>query len=481
MPGWLPNGITLEGLLGQIHGGGNPSSPAHIRDTGHSQDFDTWLKGLPTGTMPWDWFTLGEWLRQNDPKMHTFFQAAQNMGPPGMIALFEMWSHNESFKATLQRYWEQKVKEQPIAHVDTGTGGKSGSDVQSGTQAADPVPMPFDKSHFWVGPGYSYGDEVPRSYYPSGVHEGQDYQTPTGTELKSPFTATVSKVGYDPDGYGNYIDLQFGNQGNFMRFAHLQYIGVKEGDHVTPGQSFGQSGHSGLSIGVNGGDGGHVLIELRNGRNQALDPRPLLEQIFKGTTFAKLTEFGVDQIGAYNPAATYETTPDGHQLWAGTPDRTLYDMVDSEYSKRYGTHAPWSVVMGMRHAGIVNTSQMKSIADNWPSDIPGVTFGTRDKISATVGSFAEKQWGRPVPDSVVKQLAREGKTTQEEIKLWFMDHMPNDIPKGEYQQVYDAAAPAITNAYKQGPSPAYINYLWEQSKTKPAGTNTVSPKKMGME
>jgi hypothetical protein len=82
---------------------------------------------------------------------------------------------------------------------------------------------------------------------------------------------------------------------------------------------------------------------------------------------------------------------------------------------------------------------------------------------------------------VVKQLAREGKTTQEEIKLWFMDHMPNDIPKGEYQQVYDAAAPAITNAYKQGPSPAYINYLWEQSKTKPAGTNTVSPKKMGME
>jgi hypothetical protein len=172
-------------------------------------------------------------------------------------------------------------------------------------------------------------------------------------------------------------------------------------------------------------------------------------------------------------------------LYAGTPERALYDMVNTVYEKRYGTAAPYSLVWAMQAAGVTNSSQMAALADSWPSDVPGVSFGTRDNIYNIANGIAMKEWGRPIPDSLVKQLASAGMVTSNQIKSWFDDHIPTDIPKADYQQVYDAALPSMQSAYGEGPSPAYVGYLWGQNQqapptppttTAPVATPTVTSK-----
>jgi hypothetical protein len=391
------------------------------------------------------------------------------------VATFLGWN---SSNAHVQ-YWVNNGGAVPANPTTTdsipsgGTGtGVSGTGAAQADPSAATVQDPFP-SQFFNNPSYqgnNYGDPKPADTYWGGWqwHQGQDYGVPQGTQLSFPFAGKVTQVGYDPNGDGNYVTVTFGDQGLHMTYAHLSYVQVKQGDTVTPGQQVALSGGDGPGAGIS--TGAHLLVVLQDAHNNPIDPRPLLQQIYGGATLGQLEKLGVGQTGSTQATGSY-VTPDGHVIWPGSPDDAYYSMISTVYEHYYGTKPPWSMVMAMRQSGIQNTDQMAAVAANWPSDIPGVNFGTRENIYNTANGIAVKNYGRPIPDALVKQLAQQGRTTNDDIKEWFDTHISADMPAADYQQIYDAVNPMFQSTYNQGPSPEYIGYLWGQTQVPalPAG------------
>jgi len=523
MPGWVPMSIGLEGMLSQLSASSTPAPPISRGDA---------PPGFESGDAGADLTTIAQWFLSGigvtgvspprgypdprgggaidltgsptdqlaqlilhrmgteaaiDPRKMSVAQAAAQRAKNDAAYRYQLaqWLGWEQSNPHVQ-YWiasggglpsnpTEKVAAVPSGGKATGTTPTPRTDPSAGK-----VPMPFDYKIF-SNPdyhGYNYGDQAPPNSYKSGWHEGQDYGVPNNTPIMAPFAGKV-RVGYEPSGYGNYVDLVFGNQGNYLRFAHLGYVSVRNGQTISPGTQLALSGSTGYSTGP------HLLIEERNARNQPIDPRPLLSAIYNngnGQSFAALETAGVAETGTLAPPGTsfgYEVTPDGHILYAGTPDRAYYDMVNTAYQQRYGVQAPYSLVMAMKAAGVQNTSQMAAVAANWPSDIAGMTFGQRDQVYNTANSIALKNWNRPIPDSLVKRLAAQGLTAPDDIRLWFDSHLSSDIPAAEYQQIYDAANPAINQAYGEPPAPDYIGYLWGQTQAPPSSTTPTTTKPPG--
>jgi RHS repeat-associated protein len=81
-------------------------------------------------------------------------------------------------------------------------------------------------------------------------HGGVDLVAPVGSDVKSAAIGTVAKIGWDPDGYGNYIIVEHIG-GYYTLYGHLSGIGsgIKVGSSVGNGQSIGSSGNTGGSTG----------------------------------------------------------------------------------------------------------------------------------------------------------------------------------------------------------------------------------------
>lgn len=398
----------------------------------------------------------------------------------GWLGWNEKNAHVQSWVANGGGIPDNPTQAQAIAGATSPASGSTAPASAVAAASTAKVPFPFPYSDF-SNPGYkgnNFGDPLPPGTYWGGWqwHKGQDYGVAQGTTLNFPFAGKVKTVGYDPQGYGHYITVEFGDQGATLTFAHLSYVQAKQGDTINPGEQIGLTGGGGSGQGISTGP--HLLIVEQNGRGDYLDPRPLLESVYnngQGTTMATLQNQGVASTGVpVTPGTTpqYEVTPDGHVLWDGTPDRQYYDLVNGTYSKLYGTNAPYSIVKGMQEAGVTNASQMAAVAANWPSDIPGISFAQRDAIYNNASAISMKNWGRPIPDGLVKRLASQGLTSNNDIKEWFDSHVSSDIPAADYKQIYDAAAPAIHTTYGDGPAPDYIGYLWGKTQNQPIGQPT---------
>lgn len=374
--------------------------------------------------------------------------------------------------------WVSQGGQIPSPSSTVATGGKGTGTSGTGQPSTDPsaasVQDPFPSQYF-NDPNYhgnNYGDQKPAGVYWGGWtwHQGQDYGVPQGTPLSFPFAGKVVQVGYEPQGYGNFVTIEFGN-GLRMTYAHLSYVQVTPGDMVKPGQQVGLSGGAGPGSGIS--TGAHLLVVLQDQRGNPIDPRPLLGQIYQGTTLAKLQALGVADTGTPQNAGSY-TTPDGHVIYKGTADDSYYSLIATPYEHYYGAPPPWSLVMAMRQQGVTNSDQMAAIAANWPSDIPGLSFGQRENIYNTANGIAMKEFGRPIPDSLVKQFAQQGITSNDGIQLWFASHLPSEMPKDDYQQLYDATNPMFQQTYGESPSPEYIGFLWGQTAAPQGGSTSSS-------
>src|SRR5262249_261868 len=133
------------------------------------------------------------------------------------------------------------------------------------------VPTPFDKNAI-TGYGYGYGDADPD--FPSGVHEGVDYDMAEGTPLYSPFAGTV--IAEAAGGYGNMVTVRLDN-GFELRMAHMSSFDVATGQRVNPGDILGLSGSTGNASGP------HVHLEWRSPGGNALDPHSIMDPIFTAT------------------------------------------------------------------------------------------------------------------------------------------------------------------------------------------------------
>ena len=124
-----------------------------------------------------------------------------------------------------------------------------------------------------------YGDK--RDYYKHGrFHQGDDIALPMDSPIYSRADGTIIKIGFDPEGYGNYIVTDYGN-GLTSLDAHANGFDVKVGDRVTGGQKIGRVGSTGRSTGP------HRHHEIRlNGKS--INPRDFAKYfVFSNTVKPK--------------------------------------------------------------------------------------------------------------------------------------------------------------------------------------------------
>lgn len=96
-------------------------------------------------------------------------------------------------------------------------------------------------------------------------HQGIDIAKPIGTELISIIEGQVSKVGYDGNGYGHYVEVKTKTDESIL-YGHCSSILVNEGDEVEVGETIALVGSSGKSTGP------HVHLEIRDSSGNKLNP-----------------------------------------------------------------------------------------------------------------------------------------------------------------------------------------------------------------
>ena len=112
---------------------------------------------------------------------------------------------------------------------------------------AAPVAHPVN-SRFGVR--HLAGEAAPRR------HEGVDFAAPTGTPVTASAEGEVVRTGYEPSGYGRFIEVEHAN-GMRTFYAHLSRVDVRRGDRVLRGERIGRVGSTGYSTGP------HLHFEVR--------------------------------------------------------------------------------------------------------------------------------------------------------------------------------------------------------------------------
>lgn len=104
-------------------------------------------------------------------------------------------------------------------------------------------------------------------------HRGVDIAAPKGTSVHSASEGRVIRIGYDPAGYGNFIELAHPN-GMTTLYAHLSRVDVGSGDAVVAGQRIGLVGSTGFSTGP------HLHFEVRRAGVQ-INPAKVMSGTFR--------------------------------------------------------------------------------------------------------------------------------------------------------------------------------------------------------
>lgn len=142
----------------------------------------------------------------------------------------------------------------------------------------EPFSQAFGPTVFAAEPSYPYRGPTDTHTPPRWVHgqtyahfhTGVDIPAPTGTPIRAPVTGTITTVGWDPQGFGNYTVLTT-SAGLQLWFGHQSQINVRQGDSVQAGAIIGQVGSTGNSTGP------HLHFGVWDPQwNSFVDPEPYL-------------------------------------------------------------------------------------------------------------------------------------------------------------------------------------------------------------
>ena len=103
------------------------------------------------------------------------------------------------------------------------------------------------------------------------MHKGVDIAAPQGTTVVSSGEGEIIRIGRQPEGYGNFIEMRHPN-GMTTLYAHLSRIDVASGDRVLAGERIGLVGSTGYSTGP------HLHFEVRRNGAQVNPSRVVGEQ-----------------------------------------------------------------------------------------------------------------------------------------------------------------------------------------------------------
>ncbi|MCL4747682.1 MAG: M23 family metallopeptidase [Burkholderiaceae bacterium] len=115
--------------------------------------------------------------------------------------------------------------------------------------------------------GSRFGQRIDPISGRSALHEGVDFNAPTGTQITAAGAGVVVFAGWHP-GYGKQVDIDHGNA-LVTRYAHASRLLVKTGDIVRQGQKIAEVGSTGRSTGA------HLHFEVRVG-DEPRDPTAYL-------------------------------------------------------------------------------------------------------------------------------------------------------------------------------------------------------------
>ena len=104
-------------------------------------------------------------------------------------------------------------------------------------------------------------------------HKGVDIAAPKGTSVYGAAEGRVLRIGYDPAGYGNFIEMRHPN-GMTSLYGHLSRVDVASGDAVASAQRIGLIGSTGYSTGP------HLHFEVRRGGVQ-INPAKVIGRTFQ--------------------------------------------------------------------------------------------------------------------------------------------------------------------------------------------------------
>lgn len=165
------------------------------------------------------------------------------------------------------------------------SGGATG---ESTDESTDPIPAhtlrlarPFvgqwRLSQGW-GKRPSFYAQITYGGVPLKGHNGLDFGTPEGTALLAAADGTVSRIGWEPKGFGNYLILT--HAWGESLYAHLEQIDVTKGAKVAVGEPLGLTGNSGLSTAPHLHFGIRIApYHITDGWGGFSDPTPFLDLI----------------------------------------------------------------------------------------------------------------------------------------------------------------------------------------------------------
>lgn len=195
---------------------------------------------------------------------------------------------DEAFNRFLDAYENEALAEdgEGFADIFEATnilGGKATYYEPSAQEAKERDPKPRDETPnagLWQGREITSG--IGRRTAPStgggrrgsSNHKGLDIAYRAGEAVPAMMSG-IARVRSDPDGYGQYVEIDHGN-GLKTRYAHLSAFSVRNGQQVSRGQTIGRAGSTGNSSGP------HLHLEaLVEGR--PVDPRTLGQRtVYRG-------------------------------------------------------------------------------------------------------------------------------------------------------------------------------------------------------
>jgi murein DD-endopeptidase MepM/ murein hydrolase activator NlpD len=104
-------------------------------------------------------------------------------------------------------------------------------------------------------------------------HAGVDIAAPRGTGVYVAAEGAVLRTGYEPAGYGRFVEIRHPN-GMTTLYGHLSRLDVVSGEVVKAGARIGLVGSTGRSTGP------HLHFEVRRGDRQ-VNPVKVMGQTFE--------------------------------------------------------------------------------------------------------------------------------------------------------------------------------------------------------
>ena len=171
----------------------------------------------------------------------------------------------------LERALRTFYQENRVVSAKSASMGSKGRPSQSGVRKKTPTRIdtfkklqrealflwPVDKSEFWLSSPFGKRRKVDGTW---GFHTGIDLAAPRGTSVKAAGPGVVVQAHYTA-GYGNTIVIAHNNKFK-TRYAHLDKMSVRVGQHIVQGEPIGKVGATGSVRKRRGGDGSHLHFEV---------------------------------------------------------------------------------------------------------------------------------------------------------------------------------------------------------------------------